>query len=168
MEEVKTYIVGIGGSDMDTIDTYRVVGTEEQIRKHLAKVCVEIGSEENDAAGTFKPEDIIYNGELYSIKIAEGCFAGYVNFNDSHVDITARPEGTLIYLGDDGDDEIPIEEVVRNFNERAIYVIFGDGSDALLQDNGYTIEDAKKFAKEGCTFYYDGPAPDTNAVSTLV
>lgn len=47
------------------------------------------------------------------------------------------------------------EDVVIHWEDRAICVEFEDGSDALLQDNGYTLKDAAEFAKQGCKFFYD-------------
>ena len=48
-----------------------------------------------------------------------------------------------------------INEVLRDWNIRNICVEFPDGSDALLQENGYTKEDALKFAGQGASFFYD-------------
>ena len=48
-----------------------------------------------------------------------------------------------------------LEAVIRDWDKRAICVEFSDGSDALLQENGYTLEDCIQFVKEGCQFFYD-------------
>lgn len=48
-----------------------------------------------------------------------------------------------------------IEDVIRDYGTRSICIEWDDGSDSDILNNGYTIEDCKRFANEGCRFFYD-------------
>lgn len=48
-----------------------------------------------------------------------------------------------------------IGDVIRDYSVRPIAVLTDEGTDFLLQENGYTIEDALVFAGKGYRFFYD-------------
>lgn len=50
---------------------------------------------------------------------------------------------------------ISIIDVIRSWDQKPMCVEYPSGADAMLQDNGYTLDDAIEFALNGCTFFYD-------------
>lgn len=53
------------------------------------------------------------------------------------------------------EDYITIIDVIRNWENVPMCVEYPNGADAMLQDNGYTLDDAIEFALNGCSFFYD-------------
>ena len=52
-------------------------------------------------------------------------------------------------------EEIGIFTVLALWDNTAIYVELPDGTDFLLQENGYTKKDVRNFYAQGCKFYID-------------
>lgn len=50
---------------------------------------------------------------------------------------------------------LSIEDVISLWDSTPLCVEYSDGSDAMLQDNGYTLDDAVGFALNGCQFFED-------------
>ena len=75
-----TWIIGIGGSDMDDVKTYLVSGTEEQVKQHLVNLILEdrktietesgesfeYGSESIEEIDTFGGHTHFYGSAVYS------------------------------------------------------------------------------------------------------
>lgn len=87
-EEIKTWIIGIGGSEMDDVITYTVKGTEHQVKKHLASLVRE-DAKESDwfEGGDTRIKDISYRN---SCSPDDGFYAVCM-FGDHHNDYTAIP-----------------------------------------------------------------------------
>lgn len=47
------------------------------------------------------------------------------------------------------------QEIIDNWEEKSMYVDWGDGSDILLQENGYTLEEALKIFDDEYEIYLD-------------
>ena len=47
------------------------------------------------------------------------------------------------------------QQIIDNWETRAMYVDWGDGSDSLLQDNGYSLEDALDYKAKGFDIFFD-------------
>lgn len=94
---MKNWIIGIGGSNTDDVETYRVTGTEEQVKRHLIDVIdrdrqtVESETGEDWEYGT---EDI--NGLQDFANHTK--FYGNAVFADSHRDYTATLESEPMLL----------------------------------------------------------------------
>ena len=52
-------------------------------------------------------------------------------------------------------DEIGVFTVFALLGKRAIYVKHPDGSNTLIQENGYTKESILEMFKQGCKFFID-------------
>ena len=51
---------------------------------------------------------------------------------------------------------LTFKEIKALYNTTPLYVIFAhDGTDAMIQDNGYTLEDCKRFLARGDEIYID-------------
>ena len=50
---------------------------------------------------------------------------------------------------------ISIETVMKEWDNKPMSVEYPGGADAMLQDNGYTLDDAIEFALNGCTFFLE-------------
>lgn len=51
---------------------------------------------------------------------------------------------------------LTFKEVKALYSTTSLYVIFAhDGSDAMIQDNGYTLEDCRSFIARGDEIYID-------------
>ena len=90
--EKKTYIVGMCCSEADGVRLSKVIGTEDQMKKYLAR-CVrddrDADKESFDNGTTAaKDIDVSKNGELN----------GYGTYSDYHIDYTAKPEMEPIIL----------------------------------------------------------------------
>lgn len=87
MVKKQNWIIGIGGSDIDDVVTYRVFGTKTQVKKELVRLVKE-EKRNNDADdwehGTTKIADIeeVSPDHLYT----------YACFRDFHVDFSAEAE----------------------------------------------------------------------------
>lgn len=86
------WIIGIGGSAMDNVVTYRVSGTKEKVKKQLVKEIIK--DQANDPGEWVNGTTNIYeiteekSGRLYGY----GCYAYY------HLDYTATPEMDVVAL----------------------------------------------------------------------
>lgn len=47
------------------------------------------------------------------------------------------------------------DEIEELWDSRAMYIVWDDGSDSLLQENGYTLEEALDYASQGYEIYLD-------------
>jgi hypothetical protein len=47
------------------------------------------------------------------------------------------------------------KEIEELWNSRAMYIVWDDGSDSLLQENGYTLDEALSYAAQGYEIYLD-------------
>ena len=47
------------------------------------------------------------------------------------------------------------QEIIDNWEDEAMYVVLQDGSDSLLQENGYTLREALDLLNLGCKIYFD-------------
>ena len=51
---------------------------------------------------------------------------------------------------------LTFKEIKALYDTTPLYVIFAhDGTDAMIQDNGYTLEDCKRFLDRGDEIYID-------------
>ncbi len=90
MKDIKNWIIGIGGSNMDDVRTYRVIGTTEDVKNHLVSLVNEFKDDDSDsfdygstdASSVTEYETEYENGKLYA----------YACFHDYHIDCTATPE----------------------------------------------------------------------------
>ncbi len=54
------------------------------------------------------------------------------------------------------DRPLTLKEVKALYDITPLYVVFAhDGTDALIQENGYTLEDCKRFIARGDEIYID-------------
>ncbi len=54
------------------------------------------------------------------------------------------------------DRPLTLKEVKALYGITPLYVVFAhDGTDALIQENGYTLEDCKRFIARGDEIYID-------------
>lgn len=51
--------------------------------------------------------------------------------------------------------ELTKQEIIDNWEHKAMYVELQDGSDSLLQENGYTLREALDLLALGCKIYFD-------------
>lgn len=47
------------------------------------------------------------------------------------------------------------QEIIDNWEDEAMYAVLQDGSDSLLQENGYTLREALDLLALGCKIYFD-------------
>lgn len=52
-------------------------------------------------------------------------------------------------------NELSKDDIIAMFDTRAMYFVREDGTDAMVGDNGYTLEDCLKLYEQGCSFYLD-------------
>ena len=85
------YIIGISGSDLDTVKAYRVRGTEKKVKHHLLELVKSDRRNDPDSwdFGTEKLSDIT---EIDGVLYAFGSYESY------HNDYTATPEEAPIVL----------------------------------------------------------------------
>ena len=50
---------------------------------------------------------------------------------------------------------LPLETVFEQYDKRAMYVLNGDETTSLIQDNYYTLDDCMDFFDCGLLFYFD-------------
>lgn len=50
---------------------------------------------------------------------------------------------------------LTLKEVNELYFSTALYVVFPDGTDAMIQDNDYTLEDCKRFISQGAEIFID-------------
>ena len=89
----KIWIVGCGGSDLDSVGLSRVRGTREQVKRHLVSLVLEAANDINGQqfeSGTKCPADVEerQDGSLYAS----------ANFTYSHLDFRAVPEEEITDL----------------------------------------------------------------------
>lgn len=85
------WLIGIGGSDLDDVITYRVTGDKEQVKRHLRELVKEAVDEDR--------ENLDYADTLKTIKAdSNGVFHAGACFSDYHRDYTATPEMEPIVL----------------------------------------------------------------------
>ena len=89
------WIIGISGSHMDNVFTYRVEGNEEQVRKHLFELVEEDRESETYSTwerGTESIDDVVPIGDnrLYA----------FGRWDDYHNDYTATPQEEIMILED--------------------------------------------------------------------
>lgn len=94
---MKNWIIGIGGSDTDDVKTYRVSGTEEQVKEHL----ISIIDRDRETVKSETGEDWEYGTESED-QLQDFAnhtkFYGSATFADSHRDYTATLETDPIVL----------------------------------------------------------------------
>ncbi len=87
--DVKTWIIGIGGSDEDSVVTYRVIATKEKVKEHLLSLVEKDMDADSDSFehGTKSTSEIVWqNNGVAKCLYAYSCFDSY------HKDYTATPE----------------------------------------------------------------------------
>lgn len=86
----QNWIIGMSGTEWDTVETYRVCGTKDEVKEHLVKLTQKHTSSEDYEYGTEAVDEVQEesNGVLYA----------YVCFTNSHNDYTATPEMDVIVL----------------------------------------------------------------------
>lgn len=47
------------------------------------------------------------------------------------------------------------KEIVEGYGVRSMYFVRPDGTDAMVADNGYSLEDCLRLYDEGNSFYFD-------------
>lgn len=47
------------------------------------------------------------------------------------------------------------EQVKANWDKRSMYIVWGDGTDSICQENGYTMEDIFSAMDSGCEVFFD-------------
>ena len=90
------WIIGCSGNEWDNVTCYRVYGTKDQVKKHLARLVRESKKEygDNFEYGDTKASDVTerHDGTLYAAATMGGC----------HEDYTATPEEKVLKLDDKG------------------------------------------------------------------
>lgn len=119
MDEIKTYIIGVGGSDCDGIDFEIFTGTREGVIDRIWNIMEELRleDEEDPDIRCEKDEIGIYN------KIHD-CYRlyGYVCYYDHHVDVEAKAldeilENQNFYSSDANKPIWPLSIGLGNYKE---------------------------------------------------
>jgi hypothetical protein len=85
------YIIGISGSEMNNVRTYRISGTEDAVKHHIMNEVNNLRYEDEGCYdyGTESIDEIETRGNvLYA----------YIVFSDAHYDITATPDSEPLIL----------------------------------------------------------------------
>ena len=93
MDEIKTYIIGVGGSDCDGIDFEIFTGTRKNVIDRIWDIMEELRLEDEE-----DPDIRCEKSEIGSYDTPHGCrrLYGYVCYYDHHVDIEAKPIDEII------------------------------------------------------------------------
>lgn len=118
MEEKITWIIGLSGSEWDTVSTYTVIGTKTQVKKHLADKCKE-DAEEND----FDYGDT----EIEKVTEEDGVLYAGSTFYHHHNDYTATPLMEPIDLDkEEQTDEVAVEKAAPVQEGKCKYCVNGE------------------------------------------
>ncbi|MGN0415344.1 MAG: hypothetical protein ACI4FX_07620 [Agathobacter sp.] len=106
-------------------------------------------------------------GEIYESCLTPEEVAGRLlwtrgNKADALKDWTENTDGIQMSVADLEADRILKEickltrkEILEGYNVRAMYFVRPDGTDAMVADNGYSLDDCLRLYDEGCNFYFD-------------
>ena len=95
IKQVKTWIIGIGGSEMDDVETYRVTGTVRDVKKHLAGLVR--SAKDGDPDGFEYGDTSMSKVKTPFYGDQDRLYASAV-FSCHHIDYTATPEKEPIVL----------------------------------------------------------------------
>ncbi len=86
LRKVQNWLIGISGSNMDNVITYRVSGTSDQVKKHLLALVKESKDADTETWEYGTDNEMEIEQRAGGILYAFGCWADY------HDDYTATPE----------------------------------------------------------------------------
>lgn len=105
MDKKQIWIIGIGGSDIGNVNTYRVRGTKEEVKAHLfnrvvrdrrnafAASCYDEWDFGTESASEVEENHFQIDGLLYA----------YASYETFHIDYTAIPEADPSELSESGE-----------------------------------------------------------------
>lgn len=119
MDEIKTYIIGVGGSDCDGIDFEIITGTKEDVIDRIWEIMEEFRLEDEE-----DPDIRCEKNEIGVYDKLHGCdrLYGYVCYYDHHVDIEAKAldeilENQDFYSSDAAKPIWPLSLGLSNYKE---------------------------------------------------